>query len=322
MTSTNISQKKSRYAVVLFGPQGQGSFNESGLQGALKARAADHAVDVFWVAAQSAAERAQEMAELCQGQYALVLAHGGQGDGPVALLAAQWPLQAFVVTQGSVHAPNVARYEVLQEQSAFLAGVLASRWSKTGAAGHFSGEKVPPGLRGRAAFASGLAQAGFQGEFVTQFCGHQHQPRWAQTCVSDMAQQTGVDILFAMIDGGRSGVSEACRTHGVAQIGNVLNWVERDPEVFVASAICDSGEALFRAIEDHEKGVLPLGGYRAFGLEEPSLVRLEMGPRVSAEDRALVDAWAQRLVHGELEIDLHYRGAEFALPQQEPSAVA
>lgn len=311
----------SRYAVVLFGPEGQGSFNESGLQGAHQARRAGYDVDVLWVAGQSAEQRAQEMSVLGDGRYALILAHGGQGDGPVQILAKRWPGQAFVVTQGSWSAANVARYEVLQEQSAFLAGVLASQYSKTRVAGHFSGEKVPPGLRGRAAYIDGLKSAGFEGGIVTQFCGHQHRPEWARACVSDMAGHSGLDVLFAMIDGGRSGVSQACREHGVAQIGNVLNWVERDPQVFVASAICDSGAALFRAIEDHAHGLLPLGGYRSFGLEEPELVRLEMGSGVDAASRALVETWAQRLLSGQHEIHLEYGGPEFALPvtAQEPS---
>lgn len=320
MTTSSISPRKSRYAVVLFGPEGQGSFNESGLLGARKAQAAGFGVDVLWVAAQSAEQRAREMAVLCGGRYALILAHGGQGDGPVKLLAERWPSQAFVVTQGSWSAANVARYEVLQEQSAFLAGVLASQWSATGAAGHFSGEKVPPGLRGRAAYADGLRSAGFKGDLVTQFCGHQHQPDWAQRCVASMIAQTGLDIVFAMIDGGRPGVTQACRQQGVAQIGNVLNWVERDPQVFVASAICHSGEALFKAIEDHGRGQLHLGGYRAFGLEDADLVRLEMGARVAAKDRALVQEWAHKLVRGEHEIQLDYSGPEFPLPQAELAA--
>ena len=318
MTSKSISSRKPRYAVVLFGPEGQGSFNESGLQGAHKARHAGHELDVLWVAGQSAQQRADEMSVLGGARYDLILAHGGQGDGPVQILAERWPEQAFVVTQGSWSASNVARYEVLQEQSAFLAGVLASQWSQTGCVGHFSGEKVPPGLRGRAAYANGLNSAGFQGELATLFCGHQHRPDWAQTCVSQMIEQTHLDIVFAMIDGGRPGVTQACRAHGAVQIGNVLNWVERDPEVFVASAVCDSGEALFRAIQDHESGALPLGGYRAFGLEEPQLVRLEMGARITSQHRAVVEAWAHRLVSGQHPIELSYRGAEFPLPQAEP----
>lgn len=318
MSSNNLlSPRKPRYAVVLFGPEGQGSFNESGLRGAHKARRAGHEVDVLWVAGQSAQQRADEMSVLGGGRYELILAHGGQGDGPVQILAERWPQQAFVVTQGSWSAPNVARYEVLQEQSAFLAGVLARQWSQTGSVGHFSGEKVPPGLRGRAAYADGLQSAGFHGELATQFCGHQHRSDWAQTCVAQMIEQTNLDIVFAMIDGGRPGVTQACREHGAVQIGNVLNWVERDPEVFVASAICDSGEALFRAIKAHERGVLPLGDYRAFGLEEPELVRLEMGARVTAAQRAIVEAWAHQLVSAQHSIALSYSGAEFPLPKEE-----
>ena len=68
MSSDNLySPRKPRYAVVLFGPEGQGSFNESGLRGAHKARDAGHEVDVLWVAGQSAQQRrltaAQEFVE-------------------------------------------------------------------------------------------------------------------------------------------------------------------------------------------------------------------------------------------------------------------
>ncbi|MBV8248254.1 MAG: hypothetical protein JO200_07350, partial [Comamonas sp.] len=49
MSNLRISPRQARYAVVLFGPEGQGSFNESGLQGARRAQAAGHEVDVHWV---------------------------------------------------------------------------------------------------------------------------------------------------------------------------------------------------------------------------------------------------------------------------------
>ena len=231
MSSDNLySPRKPRYAVVLFGPEGQGSFNESGLRGAHKARDAGHEVDVLWVAGQSAQQRAAEMSALCGGRYALILAHGGQGDGPVQILAERWPEQAFAVTQSSWAAPNVARYEVLQEQSAFLAGVLAGQWSKTGKVRHFSGEKVPPGLRGRAAYADGLRRAGFEGQLVTQFCGHQHRPGWARTCVSAMVEQTDLDIVFAMLDGGKhqlfGNIGAAEKLHHNIHFG-VLHHFER-----------------------------------------------------------------------------------------------
>lgn len=305
-----------RIAVVLFGPEGQGSFNESGLLGAQKAIAQGYAVDVNWVAPLETKARAEAIEPLCTKGYDLIVAHGGQGDGPVSLLSERYPAQAFVVTQGSFKAPNVARYEVLQEQSAFLAGVLAALTSKTQAVGHFSGEKVPPGLRGRAAFAHGLLAGGFEGVFATQFCGHQHQPDWAHECVAATARKTNIDVLFAMIDGGRPGVSQACREHAVWQIGNVLNWVERDPEVFMASAICDSGAAITQAVNDLAKGQLVLGGYKRFGLESPDLVRLEIAPWVSDDVKEVVAQWQQRILDGSVDIQESFDGLEYPLPER------
>lgn len=181
------SPRKPPYAVVLFGPEGQGSFNESGLRGAHKARDAGHEVDVLWVAGQSAQQRAAEMSALCGGRYALILAHGGQGDGPVQILAERWPEQAFAVTQGSWAAPNVARYEVLQEQSAFLAGVLASQWSKTQVLQARRCRRVCVAARPMRTVSGAPV---LEGQLVTQFCGHQHRPGWARTCVSAMIEQT------------------------------------------------------------------------------------------------------------------------------------
>lgn len=37
-----------RIKVALFGPPGQGSFNESGYDGAMRARAAGHSLEVHW----------------------------------------------------------------------------------------------------------------------------------------------------------------------------------------------------------------------------------------------------------------------------------
>ena len=47
-----------RIMVALFGPPGQGSFNESGYDGAMRARAAGHAVEVHWIAPLAAHARA------------------------------------------------------------------------------------------------------------------------------------------------------------------------------------------------------------------------------------------------------------------------
>ena len=239
----------------------------------------------------------------------LLVAHGGQGDAPVTALSAEFPDMRFAITQGHWLAPNTACYEVLQEQSAFLAGVLAGLATRTGVVGHLSGEKVRPGLKGRAAFAHGVRSVAPACRFVTTFCGHQHDPALAYRAALAL-QREGADLVFAMIDGGRDGITQACRETPMRQIGNVLDWVARDPQVFAASAIADSGQGVERAIADFVDGTLRPGTLTRTGLEAPQAVRLVMTPALQQAHGAEIDAWSQRLQSGALVPDETYDGPE------------
>lgn len=300
-----------RIAVALFGPQGRGSFNESGLAGAERARAAKKAVQVHWIVPLDAAGRAEALRGICAAGIDLLVAHGGQGDAPVARVCGNFPQTRFAITQGSFTAANVACYEVLQEQSAFLAGVLAGLASKTRVVAHMSGEKVRPGLKGRAAFAHGLRLAAPDCRFVTSFCGHQHDEELAYRTTVRL-QQEGADLIFAMIDGGRPGVSRACRELPIRQIGNVLDWVARDPAVFVASAVADSGRGVTQAIDDFAAGVLVPASLRTYGLERPQYVSLVMAPTLLEQFGSQLTQWAERILSSEIEIAQEYTGPELS----------
>lgn len=298
-------------AVVLFGPRGQGGFNLAGLAGAERARAIAPEIEVHWC--EPPADRAQFLRDLCLRGARLVIAHGGQGDAPVAQVAPQFPDCRFVVTQGSQPAANVAIYDALQEQSAYLAGVLAASITKTGVVAHMSGERVRPGLKGRAAFADGVRSTRADVRLVTCFCGDQHDPDLAYKVVLRQAD-LGADVLFAMIDGGRAGAIRACRERSVAQIGNVFDWTAREPEVFIASAIADSGACIEMAVRDDLAGRLQCGSIRHFGLEAPDIVRLALGARVAGPVRAALDAAAARLAGGEIVPEAEYAGEEMPIP--------
>lgn len=300
-----------RIQVVLFGPEGRGSFNEAGHAGAMRARNAGHDVAVTWIADPDPQARAAALLALCQTGPDLIVAHGGQGDYPVSVAAARRPARRFVVTQGSVLCANTASYEVLQEQSAFLAGVLAATDSRTGVVAHLSGEKVRPGLKGRAAFLHGVRSVVPGLPALTTFCGNQHDPALAGDAVAAQAR-AGADIVFAMIDGGRDGTIDACRATGIRQIGNVLDWTSRHPDVFLASAVADSGLCVERAIADFARDRIAWGTVRTFGLEAPAAVRLALGRDVSQAARVALDDWGQRLLDGSVVLEDDYPGAEFA----------
>ena len=300
-----------RRFLVLFGFPGRGGFNEAAIQGAERAARAGHALQAEWIAASDPAARAERIAQLCNANPDLIIVHGGQGDAPVAEMDPHVPRTLFAITQGCHTAENVASHEILQEHSAFLAGVLAGLRAGDGRAAHLSGERVRPGLKGRAAFADGVRRAVGR-DPLTGFCGNQHDPELGAAWTHALAAQDA-RVLFAMMDGGRDGVTRACRQAGVWQIGNVLDWVARDPEVYLASALADSGLCVERAAADHAAGALAVGRITRFGLEAEASLRLVLGAQVSAHERGVLDDWSGRLAAGEIEIAARYDGEEFAL---------
>ncbi len=251
------------------------------------------------------AARVAAVAALARDAPDLVLVHGGQGDAPVRAVAPEFPAQRFAVTQGALRAPNVATHEVLQEHSAFLAGVFAARATRTGTVAHLSGERVRPGLAGRAAFVAGVEWAG-GAKLLTGFCGDQHDADLAQAWAGAMLG-AGADILFTMLDGGRPGAIAAARRGGAGLIGNVTDWTAQGPP-FVASAIADNGVAVAQALADLAAGVAPWGGrHWAVGLENPAAVRLALPDGVADPTQ---DA-AQALLAGRITLPHDWQGAEF-----------
>lgn len=297
--------------VVLFGPPGQGGFNGAALQGVEWAQQQGHQVHVHWLQGDGPARIAQLRALSAIAQDVVVL-HGGQGVAPLSAIVADFPLQAFAITQGHVPAANVACYEVLQEHSAFLAGVLACHLSRTGKVAHLSGEKVTPGLKGRAAFIHGYQAAGGR-DLITTFTGDQHDAALTERYAEALFEQ-GADVVFAMIDGGRPGLMRACQRRGVAHIGNVLDWVAQAPDQFVASAVADSGRLVAKAIDDTARGVLPLGQQITVGLEQEDWVRLALAPEIDASTRAALAHWRAQIISGAVQVQTEWQGPELQLP--------
>ncbi len=303
--------RHARIAGVLFGSPGSGSFVEAGVRAF--ARAVDEFgadVSLHWLDRADPQWRLTTLRTLAASGPALIVLHGAQGEALVQALAADYPQVQFSVSQGDLCTPNVSSYEVLLEQPAFLAGMLAGWATRSGVVGHLSGERVRAGLKGRAAFASGLLHAAPQVRLCSSFCGQQHDPALAARCIT--AQRVaGADIVFTMLGAGRSGAIRVCRESGMRQIGDGIDWCATDPDVFLASAVADSGWGSFRAIEALLDGQLTRGRRETVGLENPAICRLATAPDVSAEMTGQLDAIAADILRGAVVVGVDWEGVEF-----------
>jgi basic membrane protein A len=241
----------------------------------------------------------------------LVIAHGGQNSEATAIVAKEFPTLQFVVVQGSLVGANVTSYEILQEESAWLAGAAAGLMTRTGTVGHISGIRVVPGLKGRAAYAAGLAHTNPKARLLTNFCGTQDDAaRARQVALAEI--EAGADIIFTMLNAGRSGAIDACREKSVKQIGNVRDWYATAPDVFVASAIADVSLAAPQAVADLVGGTFRPGSRNRIGLENPAAVRVAYAPTVPQALLDQVDRLRADIVTRKLVVSTEYSGPEFA----------
>ncbi len=309
-----FSQTRHSIAALFAGKVDDRGFMQAGYDGLKRA---EKAFGVSTAFTQGIAPKPDELAAalraLAKAGPSLVIAHGGQNNSAAKAVADEFPQVRFVVTQGNVTGPNLASYEVLQEHSAFLAGVLAALTTKTGVVGHMSGIRVTPGLKGRAAYANGVAFANPNVKLLTNFSGNQDDNALSKKVALAMIA-AGADVIFTMLNAGRIGAVEACRERGVQQIGNVVDWTQIEPDVFIASAYADSGQALFDAVKDVASGSFKPGVVRQIGVEALEAVRLTLSPRVPEAVKARLAVLADEIARKQRDTPTEWSGQEFPTP--------
>ena len=301
---------------ILAGRADDGGFIESGYRGAMAA-SQRHALDFRHVARIGTDTEALISAidTAAAGRPDLIVVHGGRSDEAVALAAPRHPHIRFLSTHGDLCGANFSSFTIAQPESAFLAGALAGRLTRSGVVGHLSGIRIAPGLRSRAAFAQGVKQARPEATLLTCFCGTQED----NTVTRDAAMaeiDAGADIIFTMLNGGREGAIAACRERGIAQIGNVRDWTVVEPAVFIASAVANTGRLVEAWVDGVISGTLVHGEIRRLGSEDAEAVYLAMSPRVPVEAKAEIAHLALALRAGAINLADDYTGIEFSVPGQ------
>lgn len=302
-----------RIAMLLPGDIADNGFMEAGYNGLVKIRDKFGAeIDYIDRVKPEKPLLEEALRKLAAAKPDMIIAHGGQNNEAAKTVAAEFPDIAFVVVQGGVTGPNLSSYEVLQEESAWLAGAAAGLLTKSGVVGHISGIRVPPGLKGRGGFYNGLMHTRPDAQFLTVFAGDQDDPELAAR-VAKAEMDKGADIIFTMLNAGRQGAIEAMREGGARQIGNVIDWTRVEPGVFVASAIADVSIPGVQAVEDFVGGSWKPDTIKAIGLENPEAVSLALSDDVSQEVRQKIDELRDAIVRNEIEVSTEYAGPELEM---------
>jgi basic membrane protein A len=248
--------------------------------------------------------------ELADSSAKLVIAHGDQTSEAVQRVAWEFPEQRFAIIQGHLTRPNLAIYDVMQEQSSWLAGAAAGLLTRSKVVGHMGNQRVRADLRARAAFAAGLAFTNPQAKLLTNFSPIRDDPAAAKR-IALAEIRAGADILYTMLDASRNGVTEACRERGVRQIGSVRDWVAAMPNDFVASAVADAGVAVVQLGRDVYDNLWKGDLVKRIGARNPAAVRLALNASVPEGIKSRIAVLTQEVAAGSIKIPESYAGAEF-----------
>ena len=301
-----------KVAMLIPGNINDGGFMQAGYNGLLKIEKELGAITTYIDGKQPVLEElAGALRQLAAGKPDLIIAHGGQCSPATQLVAAEFPEIRFVVVQGNVTGDNLSSYEVLQEESTWLAGAAAGLLTETNVVGHISGIRVVPGLKGRGAFADGLKYTNPDATFLTNFCGYQDDNEISRL-VAEAEIEAGADIIFTMLNAGRQGATDVMKEAGAFHIGNVVDWIPLDPDVYIGSAVANVSIAGFEAARDLYEGTWKPGVIEKIGLENPDAVRLTLNPKfVPADVVETIEELARKIESGEIRVNTDYQGPEF-----------
>ena len=113
-------------AMLIPGKIDDNGFMEAGYNGLLKIQQELGAKVAYLDKVEPKRDALEEaLRSLAQASPDMVIAHGGQNNEAAQTVSAEFPDIPFVVVQGNVTGANLSSYEVLQEDSAWLAGAAA-----------------------------------------------------------------------------------------------------------------------------------------------------------------------------------------------------
>lgn len=272
-----------RPGVVLNQPgRRDGSFNQAIADGVERFRR-DTGIAVAEV--EAGPGLADEAIHALIGQGINLVLSGFHGSHDIATLARDHPDVRFVVIDSTLALPNVQAITFREHEGAFLVGILAAMFSKTGKTGFIGGMDVPVIRRIGCGYAQGIRHARPEAEPLWSVTGTTmaafNNPAAGRRQAEDQLAR-GADVIFAAAGRTGRGALEAIAEAGRLAIGMDLNQNDLYPGVVLTSLTKRVDIAAYRALKK------ALGGTWRAGVESLGLAENGIGWSLDQHNAPLI----------------------------------
>lgn len=249
------------------GGLGDKSFNDSAFRGLQRARA-DLQARVTVLQSKSVTDYEPNLSTLAQQGNVLVFAIGFLMHDSLNAVAPRFPKTHFAIIDSVVDQPNVTSITFKEEESSFLAGVLAGLTTKRNKVGFLGGIQSPLIEKFRDGFEAGVKSANPGAQVLVKYTGSFDDVASGKEYTSLLYDQ-GADIVYAAAGKcGLGAIDEAKnRPNGYYVIGVDSDQDALAPGKVLTSALKHIDNAVF-ALATQTRHKTPLGRHLELGLKQ------------------------------------------------------
>jgi basic membrane protein A len=248
------------------------------------------------------ADQASDIENYVNQGFNVIVGHGFEYGDALTAAAKKHPDVHFIQIGGIATADNLKSYLFVPGEGGYVAGVLASKLSKSGKWGFVGAVKIPSIEADELAYEMAVKQAKSDASITAAYSGDWSDINTAHEAA--LAQiSAGVDVILANGDNANVGAINAVKEKGpnVLVIGWTMDQSHLAPNNVALSIVQRVDVLLQQAIDDIDTGKFK-GGHVDVGFKEGISDISAFGPMVPADVQAAVKQAIDDLKAGKVKL--------------------
>lgn len=242
------------------------SFNQSAWEGLQKAEK-ELGIEVKYLESKQDSDYATNIETLVDEDVDLILGVGMKLADAIKEGSELYPEQNFVLVDEEIDASNVKNILFKAEESAYLAGLIAGKTTKTNNVGFIGGMELPVIDTFKYGYMAGVKAANPDAKVQAQYA-NSFTDQAKGKAIANQMYTNGADIVFTCGGDVGTGAIEAAKENNKYAIGVDRDQSDLAPENVLTSAIKRVDAGVFETVKSYVNGTFEGGTTTTYGLEE------------------------------------------------------
>ncbi len=242
------------------------SFNQSAWEGLQKAEK-ELGIEVKYLESKQDSDYATNIETLVDEDVDLILGVGMKLADAIKEGSELYPEQNFVLVDEEIDASNVKNILFKAEESAYLAGLIAGKTTKTNNVGFIGGMELPVIDTFKYGYMAGVKAANPDAKVQAQYA-NSFTDQAKGKAIANQMYSNGADIVFTCGGDVGTGAIEAAKENGKFAIGVDRDQSDLAPQNVLTSAIKRVDAGVFETVKSYVNGTFEGGTTTTYGLEE------------------------------------------------------